>query len=405
MEPISEKREARFRGPTSSEDFNKWIEDNYFDLVQLFNLGTKNSINILDNFNMLVSENDFLSRKITSLQNDLESILMSISNINANPELSSKVLSKSFSSMENIFDLESGKKCYIDTKFGIAHLPLQQKHISKIYLNSDNGEPLLPKAFKARLYESTSPMNIGLDVIDEVLLVEDNNLYKAFDGKDNTFWQRSSVKTSTTEALYAVLDLELPQNIISHPRVNTIYLNPSPEFSFSILDIKYYRNSTWTSISTYPGIDTPEEINDISKITFMFEPQDILKLRIYIKQSNGTVQGDKKVFTYGFKSIDVNFTRFIQEPASMMIKFDIPNPEIHSFSSVTSIEPIFTEGGIKDPDLVKCELYTDPDGNSPAMIGDILNGLPKSVYVKVTLTQSVGASPSIKKLNITYTTS
>lgn len=405
MELISEKLEARFRGPTSSKDFNTWIENNYFDLVQLFILGERNSTNIINNFNLLKAENDYLSRKVLSLENKLNSILMSIAAIKSNPLLSSKVLSKSFSSADNIFKIGNEKKCHVDTEFGIAHLPLEQDHISKVHLRTSLDDALLPKAFKARLYESTSPINISLDSIDDVLLVEDENIYKAFDGNSNSFWQRNSSKPSTTDAVYAVLDLELPQNIISHTRASTIYLNPSPSFSFSVLDVKYYRNSTWVSIDTYPGVEGPEELHGISKTTLMFEPQDILKLRIYIKQKNGTINGSNKVFTYGFKSIDVNFTRFIKEPASMMIKFDIPKPEIHSFLSITSIEPILTKGGIKEPGLVDYELYQDLDGNEPATVGGILNGLPKSVYVKVILNPSMGTSPSLEKLNITYTTS
>lgn len=93
MQPISEKREAQFRGPSSSEDFNKWMDDSYYDLIQLFNFATEYGIKIPRNMEMLVVENVSLQKKLSALQSLIDNIdqAHSMQSTIVNPEMTSNV--------------------------------------------------------------------------------------------------------------------------------------------------------------------------------------------------------------------------------------------------------------------------------------------------------------------------
>lgn len=409
MQPISKKQEARFRGPTSSADFNKWVEDNYFDLVQLFSASNQNREDIDKNLDMLQKENHFLEAKIKSLEDRMASVLLTAENIATGASYPEKVMTKSFHSLDNIEPLdptEEYAECQIDTNFGVAHIPVEE-HISKIYLMGD--KPHLPKSFKATVYESLGPIDKTANIIP-LDPIEDESILNAFNGDPNSFWQRSITKNAgSVSEVYALIDIELPQNIINHTRVSSIYLNPSPEHSFSILDILYLgEGSAWTSLPTYPRLSdgSPEEIRSTVKIPFFFEPQNTLRLRIYLKQDNPISSGNLDTFVYGFNSIDVFFTRFSADTAKMKIAFALPDSSDKVFNTITKIEPIFVKGGEENSQLVETHFYLESDSTER----DIFHPTPipvptKKVIVEIIMKQKSGASPALSKVNLHYTTS
>ena len=402
MQPISEKREARFRGPTSSEDFNKWIDDNYYDLVQLFNATTINKDKIRDNKTLLLRENFFLQKKITQLESDLEAILETIAGIVDDPNTPRKLLSNSFSSMDNIIS----NSCHIDTNYGIAHLPLLQPQISKAYLVNEDQEVFVPKSLKVELYESEAPFQgIKEELLPAINRVETENIMKAFNGKRDEFWQRAVYKDNTIDEIYSIIDIELPQNIINHTKINTLYLSPTPQYSFSLLEVLYYRAGEWRTLSTYPGADIgePQEIREMGNKSFIFIPQETVKLRLYLKQDNWISEAGSRVFTYGFKTVDIMFSRFQYSQSSLVTHFKIPDESL-TFNTVEYVEVVSAKGGIQDSSLVSTKIFLDENLEYPAQADNLEMGT-KDLYVEVTMKPKDGASPTISKVNMFYTAS
>lgn len=392
MEPVSRKIEARFRGPTSSEDFNQWIEDNYFDLVQLFNASRKNKSSIEENLSFLLKENLFMQGKIEKLEGLIETMQESI-------DSSKGILSKSFYSIENV----SENNCKIDTRYGIAHLDLDQIPISKVYLRDNFGKVFVPNSLNVSLYESYSPISNIRGKI-ELPIQEDKSIINAFNGSKDSYWIRNHYTTESIDEVYAIIDIDLPRNIINHTRVNTIYLDPAPEFSFSILDILYSSSDTWERLDTFPKMtdgETPQEISDAGKLAFVFPYKDILKLRLYIKQNKWTPEGNNRIFSYGFKSIEVFFTRFKEESSSFTVRFDIPDPS-RSFSKILSVSTLPSKGGIKTNSGIETKLFLE-NGNTKN-VNETLPSTTKTVYVEVSLFPVEGVTPTISQLNIEYET-
>ena len=74
MQPISQNNPNLYKGPSSSEDFNKLRNDMHYDLTNLFNIANMHESEIEENMNLLLKENFFLQCKILDIEKLAEQI-------------------------------------------------------------------------------------------------------------------------------------------------------------------------------------------------------------------------------------------------------------------------------------------------------------------------------------------
>ncbi|HEY8541709.1 MAG TPA: hypothetical protein VIL29_04955 [Pseudothermotoga sp.] len=401
MQPISEKREAQFRGPSSSEDFNKWMDDNYYDLIQLFNFATEYGIEIPRNMEMLVVENITLQKKLNSLQSLIDNITKALTSEN-------KVLYKSFASSVTFADSTDGINLEHDTDFGLLKIPHVQE-ISKIYLVDLNKQNFIPKTFQAKVYESVEPIDIKEATIDlPDVASNDSNLLDMFDGDKSSFWLRKTIKDSSVSDVYFCIELDLPINIINHTRANILTIDPTPLSSITLLDIYYRTVNDWQRLPSYPtkeigGQIQPVEINDLGRMKFCFPTRDVVGVRIYCKQSNWFLENEMRNFYYGFRNIDVNYMAFRTETSKIRVAFDIPDQE-KMFTSILSVKPIFSDGSIVGSDLFSVYKihYNLAGQDTEAKLGEQLPAGVQRVYVEIGLMLSSQVSPLLSGLVMEY---
>jgi hypothetical protein len=399
MQLITEKKEVPFRGPTSSEDFNKFIDDIHYDLTQIFTLAEEHNLKIPENLNIILNENYFLKQKATQLQALLDNIKTNIDSINAG---GNKSITHYFGSADNA----TPTACVIDSGHGVAYKAIQQE-VSKLYLKRDDTiivpQVLLDNIF---LYESLQPFD---DITADLTAYEvsDANIHKAFDGNDKDIWQRRvEDETGLVNSIYGVIKIVLPKNIVNHMRVNSITLNPSPEFSMSILDIKWKDVSNWQSLDTYPtttsGSDkVPKEIAEASDMKFVFPRQSMTELLIYFKQPYWQDAAGKRVFVYGFRGIEVSYARF-DESSNSKIRVRFDHPQGGTFSKIVSAEPIYAEGGIGASSVSVTALLYEEGSETPRAFDSPIS--TSTVYVEVSMgCDSFGTSPLLSGLKIEYT--
>lgn len=401
MQPISEKREAQFRGPSSSEDFNKWMDDNYYDLIQLFNFATEYGIEIPRNMEMLVVENITLQKKLNSLQSLIDNITKALTSEN-------KVLYKSFASSVTFADSTDGINLEHDTDFGLLKIPHVQE-ISKIYLVDLNKQNFIPKTFQAKVYESVEPIDIKEATIDlPDVASNDSNLLDMFDGDKSSFWLRKTIKDSSVSDVYFCIELDLPINIINHTRANILTIDPTPLSSITLLDIYYRTVNDWQRLPSYPtkeigGQIQPVEINDLGRMKFCFPTRDVVGVRIYCKQPNWFLENEMRNFYYGFRNIDVNYMAFRTETSKIRVAFDIPDQE-KMFTSILSVKPIFSDGSIVGSDLFSVYKihYNLAGQDREANLGEPLPAGVQRVYVEIGLMLSSQVSPLLSGLVMEY---
>lgn len=402
MQPISEKREAQFRGPSSSEDFNKWMDDNYYDLIQLFNFATEYGIEIPRNMEMLVVENITLQKKLNSLQSLIDNITKALTSEN-------KVLYKSFASSVTFADSTDGINLKHDTDFGLLKIPHVQEEISKIYLVDLNKQSFIPKTFQSKVYESVEPIDIKEATIDlPDVASNDSNLLDMFDGDKSSFWLRKTIKDSSVSDVYFCIELDLPINIINHTRANILTIDPTPLSSITLLDIYYRTVNDWQRLPSYPtkeigGQIQPVEINDLGRMKFCFPTRDVVGVRIYCKQSNWFLENEMRNFYYGFRNIDVKYMAFRTKTSKIRVAFDIPDQE-KMFTSILSVKPIFSDGSIVGSDLFSVYKihYNLAGQDREANLGEPLPAGVQRVYVEIGLMLSSQVSPLLSGLVMEY---
>lgn len=395
MQLASTKKEVAFRGPTSSEDINAEINNSYYDMTQLFNLAAEHGLKIPANLDLLVRENHFLSQAIQQLKQDID-------NWN-NPG----TLLHSF---------HSGP-IGADTEYRVLTQPASSR-TSKLYLLGNDGSAVIPQSLVdgITVYESTTEFT-DITNIDPLYKVADENKFviKCMGKKDNDFWQRKIYKDGTVDALYVVLHIKLPQNIINNLKVNSIYLSPAPEYAQSLLDIRYKSSNVWHRLDTYPVTDdglgnkVPVEIPTMVREAFVFPSTDIAELLIYIKQPEWFSEGTQRLFVYGFHNIGIFLTRYQEADSTYRIQFDIPDPDNHSFASVTEVNFVQAKGGINPTDLTSYKIVTvDSIGNETGHDKEaVLPPNTKTVYIDLTLktNKSLNVVPMLSGIKITYTQS
>jgi hypothetical protein len=270
VKPISTKREAQFKGPSSSKDYNAWMEEVSYDINQLFETATRQSATIPLNTALLCYENIFLQKRINELEDMFSNIVFN------STSTSSKSMIRSFYNTENILSVTDYEQVSKNPSYGMLMAPPLQE-LSKMYLIDTTGETHIPKSLAYSLYESYYPMDITVNNmidISSVTKVEDTAMVNIFDGNDETFWYRKVTTDTSTNEIYFCLDISLPTDIINHTRANMIFINPTPLSCVDILDIQYSTLSGWQRISTYPttvvaGKPYPLQIEDAGNMHFV----------------------------------------------------------------------------------------------------------------------------------------
>lgn len=385
MEITASKMQIDPHGNKLSKDINEFFNNVGYDLNALYALAAQHGIEIPRNYDILLRENISLERKINSLE----------SRIDALADVKRVVSFYDTSSVEAVVD------CVVNTDYGYVARDTDEV-ISKIYVPGVNSN-FIPRTLGVKLYESTSTVaDITTYASGEVT---DSNILMAFDGTPSTVWQRNSIQETNIDTLYAVLHLTLPTNIVNHMRVNSITLDPSPEYAFDIMDIQYKTASQWHRVSTFGNEEgTPTAHTSIPKEELIFPKQDVTELVIYIRHTASTTESAHHVFTYGFKDIGINYKRFSEDNSGNVV-VSVVHPGAEYFKKITDITVEYDRGGIVGTEVPLLSLYSD--FSSTRAYGGASSDVPlntKTIYIKAPLVcDDSGTSPMIKRIVVDHT--
>lgn len=405
MQLVTSKNEINYKGTVSSTTMNEFVEDVHYDLSQLMSVATEHAITIPEHMKTLLRENYFVTRKIEALQ----ATLANLANVH------NGVAVHSFASDTNIV---SQNNVTVDTVHGIAHADIQST-TSKVHLLDLSGKPMVPRALSVRVYETENPI---ADITDERLPFTydqsaDANLVKAFDGDIDTVWTRE-YRSPTATSLNVVMHIDLPTNIANHMRVNSITIDPCPEYSMTLHDIQYQTTTgNWYRFDTYP-VDTqptgqePVPFDAISNIKFVMPRKDVTAVVLHFSQPTWFTEGTDRVFVYGFRNIDIDYVRF-DNATTGKVRVKMQHPLGQSFHYIKSASAVWPETGIESG--VSLALYTDPETQFPWPMGwpmgdDIQSNpelaLPvgtKDIYIEASINcDATGTTPLISGIKVEY---
>ncbi len=355
----TQKRSAKYRGPTTSDDYNARIEENYRDLLAIVNrAGIMSERQNQSNrflFNSLINLSETLSRIESGLAYYTETLL-DMGYINW-------VIFSDASVIETdrfdgtSFEVPTSSRCEFQKELGKMLLPpVSGSSFSKLKMTNDDGTSVLPSTFSAIAEGVESSAD------NTAAFVNTNDISEAVVGGIDRAWERNVVVSDVvpgTTAASVKLYVAVPTDLGVTADANSLSMLTYPIGSVIINDISYttivgpslsddddYEPLNWDSL--YAGDETSNShvppdgtedhtINGSGPLKFNFGNKPITALRITLTQPEYYAQGDNFVFTYGLMNLDLRYEKRL-DSGKFMVRVDAPDGD--TFSEAPDVTPV-----------------------------------------------------------------
>lgn len=414
--PYTQKENLEYRGPQDSEKYNVRLENNYRDLVYLYNKQNQIDSDVKHSFSALIKDFESLTNFINDLTNRLE-VLEENSNIlsfNNDSQIDTDFFDGT------IFEVNEVDRCTFNNSNYTLTLPrVDSSSISQIKFNdTDGGYSISP---------SLQMLAIGINgtADNNNNIVDTSQPLNAVLGRPGKVWERNvlipiSGSPDLTDGAQMYFYVSVPNELSTSLVTNCISFTPFPIKSIDILDISYTtsvnpalsESTSWTTFNPgknyfnnmsaighiAPGGWDGDEIYNSSSKIFYFDPIGITALRFKIRQRNYYNDGTKLIYTYGMSKLDVRFEKFL-ETGKVMIRLDAPQGS--TISNITSVTPQIWNVPEYYIDNVFSYRIIWEDGENYTTTPVAFSS---RIWVEVTLTKTPGGgTPMLSGLIVDYT--
>jgi hypothetical protein len=359
-EPIyTQRRTAQYSGNHSSTEYNKRVEENYQDLVYLYNKYNVIDTKLNQMFSRVMTDHIFLSNAVKDSMDRLKALeatekmmsLYSYSQLTYNPG-SSNGLSLAVPASEQLT---------FNSIYNYVTLPIvSNASFSVLKMYNSVGEQIIPSFFETRV----EPLN-SIDA-PGALIDTTAPYYSLYDRYDRV-WKRSVVVDNPSETgALMYFYVRVPANAVDK-KVNSIHLSPYPLNSVDILSIHYTQatNPTLSSQDSWKALNSDALYNDdlsavgqvppggwvnavnsdiivnsaplcFNVASLQFENKPITGFRIGMRQKNYIRENNKYVYTYGLSDLDIRVNKYLN---TGRIYFRFSAPENQLIFRVNSVTP------------------------------------------------------------------
>jgi hypothetical protein len=380
-------------------------------MVELYRQSNDNLMQLQEAHQIVLAEHAAQQKYISMLETRMASMEAQLASIEESapyePVLSRTTFTQSMTPRYPNTAQQNGDtaiRCDSDPAYRMVTLPLIHQIPKTHLVNDKTQEIIIPSELKVRVGRS----NTGGQVAD-------NDVMKAFNGDNESYWQRkvSYDFASAPDQEDAVLEIELPSHLVNNLNINTITVHPHPERGIQIQNIEMHYQNAWQQIKGFvqdeiSAIDT-EQYSPRKKWHFPNVP--VQKIRITLVQKHPLDLNGKKVFVLGAQEISVHLTFF--EPGGGFILSPF---EMDGLYNIESIDHVFLnrsafsydirldhllDGAIYDYDVLKEEL----DGSLVPLQSHEWSGqYAKKLWVKTKLypDPNNGVSPCLHAVRLNY---
>ena len=412
----TERKTSQYNGPVNSSDFNLKIEQNYQDLVQLYNRSGIIDQKLNEAFERVLKDHLFLSQAVSDMEDRISAI--------ENSSLSQKQLSiYNYSQLDPVsllntsYAVSSAEMLSFDYINNILTLPKidGSSHSKLKFFNNFTGQ-IVPDFFESKIENSF------VSVDTPGALVDTTPIYHAVLDNSEKFWKRNVI-TESASGLNAqtYVYIKIPTAYGGSDKSNFVSMTPYPIFGVDILSIEYTSNPNptltqtdgWTPLNFnkyYDGVAEAvgkvppggwsvagtDVILNSGPIGFYMPPTTVTAIRINMRQRNYIKENGKYVYTYGLSDLDIRADKFMPNGRTI-VRFNAPQDTL--IYEVTDVIPKIYN---VPPELMATAfsyrvLYKDSGVYSEDPIAS------STVWVEVTLNQlGDGTSPVLSDLIIKY---
>ncbi|MEB2276874.1 hypothetical protein LAV82_22920 [Bacillus sp. ILBB4] len=410
--PTSKSGGARFRGPTSSQEYNTNEDQKYLEMIELYKQNNSTQLSLEETNEIIVAENNALNyyvRMLESRMATLEAKLTSLGTNYANGRFfKTSFVQKMSAQYPRSFQDQSVStpRCEIDRQHRYV-TPPKIHEIPKTHLIDESGNVIIPSELKVQVGRTSTKGT-----------VKDNNILNAFNGDNLSFWHRTVTYDSLADVPAngedVILEIELPTHLVNNLNINTILVHPHPERGIQIKNIEVQYNSGWQTINGF----NQNEISTITSVGYsprrkwFFPSVPVQKLRVTLVQKNSASINGKTVFTLGAQEIGVYLTMFEPSGGMILTPFDMD-----SLYNIESVEHVFLNRSafsfpsnldhMLENNLFEYEVYVEEADQTlrPIQSSEWTSQTAKRIWVKTQLypDPNNGVNPCLHAVRLHYT--
>lgn len=413
--PYTQLRDVQFRGPSTSDDYNSRLEENYKDLIVLYNRARMTQVNMEEGHSRLTKDQYGLLRALSDLESRVDIL-------EANLNKMSFYRDTQFDTSRfdgGPFAVAEVNKLHLDNQHGIVTLPIVEiSGLSKLAFVNPNGETIIPSTLETKVIGTSGSADQAGATIDtsEPELAVAHTIGR--------IWERNViVPAPVVGGAKTVLYLKAPTDLFTTDKSNAIVLHPYPALSTDILEVAYTtkvdvlleEGDGYTVINsgqyhagdpaavgwTVPGGWSGDVIYNSGPKLFYFDPKPITGLRIKLGQRNYYRDNGQYVYTYGLSDLDLRYDKFLST-GKAMIRFDAPTSR--TISNVTNVQAqLYNVSEAEIARVFSYRILWETNFNSGVYTTSKVPS-SKRIWIEVTLkSTSGGGTPALSGLTLSYT--
>jgi hypothetical protein len=334
----TEKKPVQYHGPLSSTDFNERIEQNYADLVYLYNKYGVLDKKIAEIIERVVKENMFLSSALSDLQDrvrNIESINTNQLSIHSKAQVTSSISSTYFASADNLLEFNDYyNSLTLPTVSGSSHSKIK-------FVNTTKGQ-IIPDFLETRVDTNLS----GGD--GNGAMIDTTPVQNAFLNQSDKVWRRNVILNEPNPlGVSMYLYVKIPNASIGNSLTNMVSLSPYPSSGVDVVRVEYttvaspsltdkdiyrsfnpgYYDGEYDAIGRVApggwstlGSDT---IVNSGPVRFYCADKNITAVRVLLRQRNYIKENNAYIYTYGLSDLDIRYEKFLPT-GKIFVKFNAP---------------------------------------------------------------------------------
>lgn len=181
-----------------------------------------------------------------------------------------------------------------------------------------------------------------------IITESDDDIYSPFYSDDNLYWTRRVVTDNTVEKLQTNYIITLPEEIMTTPTMNELYINP---FLCKVIEVycRYGDSALWESVegqlynpamSSASDTSIDSDIQSIRPFRLNFEDKKINQIKIVVEASKYTEgESNYRTFMYGIKEIN-GFINYYSDYEASSFEFETTLPDTDTYE-ITGIKVYF----------------------------------------------------------------
>lgn len=408
MQLESQQIQNLYQGPHSSKEFNQQVQSLQKDVVTLFDALNKNEQSLTQNMDISLKEHHFFQKRLKELSLQIRALEEQVVSTR---EAGEDIHYQSFFDLSAIQISLDDLSAKLDASIGIATLATSHE-TSRLSYETETGQVLFPKGLSIFVRE-TNDIEVKDPETNQRLYkdLSTEGTFLMVDKQDKTYWTRDAIfpEKDCVSKVFGELHIKVPKEGLNGLHANLLTINPYPSGSLTIEDI-YYRGygDQWLRLPNFPtreeeGREVPIPMEKVEKTLFSFPKTEIAEIRILFSQPYWFENNNERVFSYGFKDVDLRYHLYSEKENSFVTTLQIKGGT-GSFLRLDPPISLALEASEQDlTDLVRHELYYDASLSTPFAFGsDVLIPLSQ-VYIKTILKKEGDKVPVLKELHFPYT--